>query len=79
VKTTVFPVRVDNELAELIGEASRITRLNRSEVTRQSIRLGAAELVRRYRGKRESLAEYLADFRGLEIPKRRYPVKLRSK
>ena len=75
MKTMVFPVRVDRELAGLIGEASRITRLSRSEVTRQSIRLGAPELVRRYRGKKQSLVEYLAEFRGLDIPKRRHPVR----
>ena len=75
MKSMVYPVRVDRELADLISEASRITRLNKSEVTRQSIRLGASELVRRYGGKRPSFAAYLADFKGLEIPKRRHPVK----
>jgi len=57
---------------------SKITRLNKSEVTRQSIRIGAAELARRYTGAKPTLAEYLADFKGLEIPKRRHPVRRRS-
>jgi hypothetical protein len=77
MKTNVIPIRVDNELLGLIAKASKITRLNKSEVTRQSIRLGAAELVRRYETGRPSLVEYLADFRGLEIPKRRYPIRSR--
>ena len=78
IKTNVLPVRADDELLDLITKASKITRLNKSEVTRQSIRLGAAELVRRYATGKPSLVEYLADFRGLEIPKRRYRIKRRS-
>jgi DNA-binding transcriptional ArsR family regulator len=77
MKTNVFPIRADDELLELISCASKITRLNKSEVTRQSIRLGAAELVRRYKEGKPSLVEYLAEFKGLDIPKRRYPVKRR--
>ena len=78
VKRNTFPVRADDELLGLIANASRITRLNKSEVTRQSIRLGAAELVRRYTTNRPSFVEYLAGFKGLEIPRRRYPVRRRS-
>ena len=77
MKTNVFPVRVDDDLLGLITRASKITRLNKSEVTRQSLRLGAAELVRRYGAGRPPLVEYLADFKGLEIPKRRHPLKRR--
>ena len=69
MKTNVLPIRT---------KASKMTRLNKSEVTRQSIRLGAAELVRRYATDKPSLVEYLADFKGLEIPKRRHPIKRRS-
>ena len=69
MKTNVLPIRT---------KASKMTRLNKSEVTRQSIRLGAAELVRRYATGKPSLVEYLADFKGLEIPKRRHPIKRRS-
>ena len=78
MKTNVLPIRADDELLDLITRASKITRLSKSEVTRQSIRLGAAELVRRYATGKPSLVEYLADFKGLEIPKRRYPIKRRS-
>ena len=78
MKSHVLPIRADDELLDLITKASKITRLNKSEVTRQSIRLGAAELVRRYATGKPSLVEYLADFRGLEISKRRYPIKRRS-
>jgi hypothetical protein len=78
MKTNVFPIRADDELLELISSASKLTRLNKSEVTRQSIRLGAAELVRRYKESKPSLVEYLAEFKGLDIPKRRYPIKRRS-
>ena len=78
MKTNVLPIRADDELLDLITKASKITRLNKSEVTRQSIRLGAAELVRRYATGKPSLVEYLADFRGLEIPKCRYRIKHRS-
>ena len=74
MKANVFPIRADDELLGLINQASKITRLNKSEVTRQSIRLGAIELVRRYTAGRPSLVEHLADFKGLEIPKGRYPV-----
>jgi hypothetical protein len=77
VKNNVFPIRADDDLLGLITRASRITRLSRSEVTRQSIRLGAAELVRRYTSDKPSLMEYLTAFRGLEIPKRRHPVRRR--
>jgi hypothetical protein len=79
MKTNILPIRADSELLELIDKASKVTHLNKSEVTRQSIRLGAAELVRRYAtGSKPSLVEYLADFRGLEIPRRRYPIKRRK-
>lgn len=78
MKRNIFPVRADDELLGLIANASKITRLNKSEVTRQSIRLGAAELVRRYTMGRPSLVEYLAGFKGLQIPKRRHPVRRRS-
>jgi hypothetical protein len=78
MKMNIFPIRADDELLGLITKASKITRLNRSEVTRQSIRLGAAELVRRYSAGRPSLVEYLSDFKGLEIPKRRFAVKRRK-
>jgi len=78
MKANVLPIRADSELLELINKASKITHLNKSEVTRQSIRLGAAELVRRYAGSKPSLVEYLADFRGLDIPKRRYSIKRRK-
>ena len=78
MKANIFPIRADDELLGLIDKASKITRLNKSEVTRQSIRLGAAELVRRYTAGKPSLVEYLADFKGLEIPKHRYPVKRRG-
>ena len=78
MKANVLPIRADSELLELIDKASKITRLNKSEVTRQSIRLGAAELVRRYTTSKPSLVEYLADFRGLDFPKRRYPIKRRK-
>ena len=77
MKNNVFPIRADDDLLGLITRASRITRLSRSEVTRQSIRLGAAELVRRYTADKPSLMEYLTAFRGLEIPKRRHPVRRR--
>ena len=78
MKTSVFPIRADDELLSLITKASKITRLNKSEVARQSIRLGAAELVRRYTTRKLSLVEYLSDFKGLDIPKRRWPIKGRS-
>ena len=77
MKTNVLPIRADDELLDLISKASKITHLNKSEVTRQSIRLGAAELVRRYATGKLSLVEYLGDFKGLQIPKRRYPIKRR--
>ena len=78
MKRAVFPIRADADLMILIDRASKVTHLNRSEVTRQSIRLGAEELVRRYSTKKPSLVEYLTDFKGLEIPKRRRPVKPRT-
>lgn len=78
MKRNIFPIRADDELLGLIANASKITRLNKSEVTRQSIRLGAVELVRRYTTNKPSLVQYLAEFKGLEIPKRRYPVRRRS-
>ena len=77
-KTVVFTIRADDELLGLIAKAKEITQLSKCELIRQSIKLGAAELVRRYRWAKPSLMEYLADFRGLEIPKRRYPVKRRE-
>ena len=78
MKGNIFPIRADDELLGLIANASKVTRLNKSEVTRQSIRLGAAELVRRYTTARPPLARYLAQFKGLEIPKRRRPVRRRA-
>lgn len=78
MKLNVFPIRADDELLGLIAKASKLTRLNKSEVTRQSIRLGAAELVRRYTVNKPSLVEALAAFKGLKIPKRRFPVKRRE-
>jgi hypothetical protein len=78
MKANVLPIRADDELLKLIEKTSKITRLNKSEVTRQSIRLGVAELVRRYTTPKPSLIDYLADFRGLEVPKRRYPIKRRK-
>jgi len=77
MKSNVFPIRADDELLGLIAKASEATRLSKSEVTRKSIRLGAAELVRRYATGKPSLLEYLAEFKGLEIPKRRHPIKRR--
>ena len=78
MKNNVLPIRADDELLGLITRTSRITRLSKSEVTRQSIRLGAAELVRRYAAPKPPLLEYLTAFRGLEIPKRRHPVRRRQ-
>jgi len=78
MKTNVFPISAEDDLLALINKVSKLTRLNRSEVTRQSIRLGAAELARRYTGAKPALAEYLADFKGLEIPKRRHPLRRRT-
>jgi hypothetical protein len=77
VKSNVFPIRADDELLGLITKASRLTRLSKSEVTRQSIRLGTAELLRRYAAPKPSLLEYLTAFKGLELPKRRHPVRRR--
>ncbi len=77
MKSNVFPIRADDELLNLITRASRITRMSKSEVTRQSIRLGAAELVRRYGAPKPTLMDYLTAFKGLEIPKRRHPVRRR--
>lgn len=78
MKSNILPFRADSELVELIEKVSKITRLNKSEVTRQSIRLGAEELVRRYTTSKPSLVEYLAEFRGLEVPKRRFPITRRK-
>ncbi len=79
MKANVFPIRSDDELLDLISTASKITRLNKRDVTRQSIRLGPAELVRRYRRGKPSLVQYLADFKGVKLPKRRNLLRLRPR
>jgi hypothetical protein len=64
MRTKVLRIQADNELMGLIAKASKITGLSKSEVARQSIRLGAAELVPRCNGMKPSLMDCLADFRG---------------
>jgi len=71
-------IRAADDLLALINKVNKITRLNRSELTRRSIRLGAVVLARRYTGAKPALVEYLADFKGLEIPKRRHPLRPRT-
>lgn len=71
-------IAVDDELLELIAKAAKLTSLSESEVIRRSIRFGTREIIRRQGKGKPCMVEYLRDFRGLEIPKRRYAIKHRK-
>ncbi len=75
VKT--IPLAMPPDLITELDQAAALADSSRSAIARQAIRLGLPEWKRRFKAK-PSLLEQLQKFKGLEIPQRHYPVKLRS-
>lgn len=78
MKVVEFQIEIDKDLRVLIGKACKVAKLSECDVVRKSIELGASELIRRHSKHEPSFVDYLRDFRGLPIPKRRYVIRRRK-
>jgi|HubBroStandDraft_6_1064221.scaffolds.fasta_scaffold1213228_2 hypothetical protein len=61
----VLPIPVEKEIKRLVVSGSKSTKLSQSDVMRQGLKIGVPELVRRLRGPRRPLIDYLDKFAGL--------------
>jgi hypothetical protein len=78
MKTAVVQIRIEPELEALINDASEQTGLSKSEVLRQGLRKGVPQVARALGGRRRrTLIDALREFKGVEIPERRHPMKRR--
>jgi hypothetical protein len=68
--SSILAVPVGNEIKDLIVSGARATKLSRADVMRNGLQIGVPELVRRLRGPRRPLAEYLDKFAGLPVVSR---------
>ena len=69
-KNHILPIPAEPELKRMIVAGARSTRLSQADVMRQGLRIGVPELVRRLRGPRRPLVEYLDRLAGLPVPAR---------
>jgi hypothetical protein len=61
----ILPIPVEREIKQMIVSGAKSTRLSQADVMRQGLKIGVPELVRRLRGPRRSLTDYLDKFAGL--------------
>jgi hypothetical protein len=66
----MLAVPVANDIEDLIVSGARATKLSRADVMRNGLQIGVPELVRRVRGPRRPLAEYLDKFAGVPVVSR---------
>ena len=79
MKTSTVQIRIEPELELLIKAAAHQTGLSKSEVLRQGLRKGVPQVARALSGSpRKTLVDALREFKGLEIPERRHPMKRRA-
>jgi hypothetical protein len=63
----ILPVPVEREIKQLIVSGAKSTKLSQADVMRQGLKIGVPELVRRLRGPRRPLTDYLDKFAGLPV------------
>ena len=66
----ILAVPVGEDIKHLIMSGARATKLSRADVLRNGLQIGVPELVRRVRGPRRTLAEYLDKYAGLPVVSR---------
>ena len=67
---SILPIPVEPEIKKLVESGAHSTRLSQADVMRQGLKIGVPELVRRLRGPRRPLTDYLDKFAGLPSPSR---------
>lgn len=66
----ILPIPVEPEIKRLIVSGAKATKLSQSDVMRQGLKIGVPELVRRLRGPRRPLTDYLDKFAGIPVRSR---------
>ena len=66
----ILPIPVEPEIKRLIVSGALSTKLSQADVMRQGLKIGVPELVRRLRGPRRPLTDYLDKFAGLPVRSR---------
>ena len=67
ITNNILPVPVEPEIKQLIASGAKSTKLSQADVMRHGLKIGVPELVRRLRGPRRPLTEYLDKFVGLPV------------
>jgi hypothetical protein len=65
--SNILPIPVEPEIKQLIVSGAKSTKLSQADVMRHGLKIGVPELVRRLRGPRRPLTDYLDKFVGLPV------------
>ena len=70
----ILPIPVEPEIKKLILSGAKSTKLSQADVMRQGLKIGVPELVRRLRGPRRPLTDYLDKFVGIPVARSKETV-----